>query len=129
KGVLMRLRTFSITDYIAAITLMALPYLFGFNDIYVARNVFFFFGIALLINSLFTKYQYSLSKIIPMGIHMAINFVLAIGIYFAPYWLGYRSALTPSQVLIHIGAGLFLITMISFSRVKTENDKLTTLNG
>ena len=124
KGVLlMRLRTYNIIDYITSVTLMTLPFIFGFSELAMARNVFILFGLLLLINSLLTNYEYSLTKLIPLGFHMVINFAIGAAIYFSPYFLGYRTALLPSQVLVHIAAGLFIITMISFSRVKTEEDK------
>src|SRR5690554_401787 len=119
----MRLRTFNIIDYLASAVLIALPFLFGFSDIIVAINAFIFFGVVLFFNSLLTNYEYSFSKIIPVGFHMVINFALGVAIYFSPYFLAYRPALLPSQVLVHMAAGLFMIAMISFSRVKTEHDK------
>lgn len=119
----MRLQTFNLTDYFGVFLLLSLPFLFGFSEIIVARNIFIFFAVVLLVNSLLTKYDFSLTKIIPIGAHMTINFITAVAVYFAPYWLGYRTLLTPSQVIAHMIGGLYLIVMISFSRIKTENDK------
>ena len=119
----MRLRTYNIVDYAAAVALIAIPFLFGFNEITVARNAFIVFGLVLFGYSLLTNYEYSLSKIIPMGLHMCLNFALGVAIYFAPYYLGYRLLLNMPQILIHMFTGLFMVGLIFFSRVKTEKDK------
>jgi hypothetical protein len=114
------LRIHSIVDYVAAVVLLAAPYVFGFADIDIARNFFLFLGVALAAYSAITKYRYSLAKIIPVGPHMFLDVVVGFFTMIAPYVLNYRLAISSAQTAAHYFIGLAIWGLVALTRPDTH---------
>jgi hypothetical protein len=110
------LRVHSIVDYVAAVVLVAAPYVFGFADIDVARNFFLVLGIGLAAYSALTKYRYSFAKIIPIGPHMFLDVVVGFLTMVGPYVLNYRLAISSAQTAAHYFIGLGVWALVALTR-------------
>lgn len=118
------LKIHNILDYVAGVLLLFVPALFGFSEIDAARNLFIFAGVFLIAYSLITKYYYSLLKIIPLGVHMALDVASGVVVMLAPWVLGYRDLLTGGQEIVHYVLGVGVIGLVAMTRSKTESDKI-----
>ena len=118
------LKIHNILDYAAGVLLLFVPALFGFSEIDAARNLFIFAGVFLIAYSLITKYYYSLLKVIPLGVHMALDVASGVVVMLAPWVLGYRDLLTGGQEIVHYVLGVGVIGLVAMTRSKTESDKI-----
>jgi hypothetical protein len=114
------LRVHNVVDYVAAVLLVAAPYIFGFADIDVARNFFLIMGVGLAAYSAITKYRYSLAKIIPIGPHMFLDVVVGFLVMVGPYVLNYRLAISSGQTAAHYFLGLGLWGLVALTRPDTH---------
>jgi hypothetical protein len=104
-----------ILDYIVGIVLIAAPNLFGFADIggpavYTARLV----GVLVLLQSLITRYELGLLKILPMKTHLTFDYVLSIFLALSPWLFQFNH--NPNNVwLPHVvvGVAVFLVTLMT----------------
>ena len=114
------LRVHAILDYIAAVVLVAAPYIFGFSEIDIARNFFLILGIGLAVYSALTKYKYSFAKIIPVGPHMFLDVVVGFLTMIGPYVLNYRLAISSAQTAAHYFIGLGIWGLVALTRPDTD---------
>lgn len=117
------LRTHNVIDYVTAVALVLVPYIFGFSHIEAARGLFITSGIALAVYSLLTKYYYSAAKIIPLGLHMVLDALIGVACILAPYVLGYRALLSSGQFAVHAVLGLGVLGLVAFTRPRSEATK------
>lgn len=117
------LRTHNIMDYVIGVFLVVAPYLFGFSHINAAANLFMIGGIALIVYSLLTNYYYSLARVIPLGVHMAMDALMGIVLILAPALFGYREMLTNGQYAVHIISGIGAVGLVALTRTRTEEAK------
>jgi len=117
---LISLRTHNVLDYVIGLALILAPAIFGFSDVYSARNVFLVLGAGLIGYSLFTRYQYSIAKVIPLGVHMTMDVLSGIILMAAPWVFGYRDILTGGQLAVHFIFGLGAVALVAFTQTKTE---------
>lgn len=117
------LRIHNIIDYIVGAVLLISPWLFGFADIAAARNIFLVGGVLLIAYSLFTKYYYSISRVLPLGVHMTMDALLGILLILAPALFGYRDVLTQGQYAAHIILGVAAVGLVALTRPRTEAAK------
>ncbi len=118
------LKTHNILDYVAGVMLLLSPFLFGFGDVTVARNVFMMSGFFLVLYSLFTNYDYAVLRVIPLGVHMSMDVLLGVFLMIAPWVLNYRVFLTSGQEYLHYILGVGVIGLVGLTREKTETDKV-----
>lgn len=114
------LKVHNILDYIVGAVLVVAPFAFGFAELDTARNVFMLGGFFLLLYSLLTNYEFAALRILPVGVHMALDVLLGIVVMTAPWIFDYRGLLTPSQEYLHYGLGVGVFALVGFTREKTE---------
>jgi hypothetical protein len=112
------LRTHSIFDYIIGAVLVVCPSVFGFSDLYPARNIFLVLGFGLVIYSLLTDYQLSIFKLIPLPVHMTLDVLAGIALILAPSVFNYRFQLTGGQYALHWIMGLGAMTLVAVTRTR-----------
>ncbi len=66
-------RVHGIIDYATGALLIVAPWLFGFADGTAAQWVPMVIGAGILVMSLITDYELSLTRIVPMGAHLAVD--------------------------------------------------------
>lgn len=117
------LRVHNIFDYIIGVALIISPGIFGFFEIEPARNVFVTLGGGLIGYSLFTKYRYSIVKLIPLGLHMTLDVLSGLVLMTAPWLFDYRAFLTGGHLTVHFIFGLGAIGLVALTRSRTERAK------
>lgn len=118
------LNVHNVMDYVVGTALVLSPFVFGFSDVPMARSLFLVLGLGLIGYSLVTRYRYSIAKIIPLGVHMFMDFAAGVIVMAAPWLMGYRGQLTGGQTAVHIIFGLGAIGLVAFTKPRTERGKL-----
>lgn len=86
-------RLHGILDYGGAAILLLAPSIFGFEEIggpaeVVPRTL----GIVVLLQALSTNYELSLVKLIPMKVHILMDYLLGALLAFSPWLFGFANA-------------------------------------
>lgn len=105
------IRAHNLADYALGAAFIAAPFAFGFNHVYFAQDVFLVLGVAVIGYSLLTDYAYSVSKAIPMSMHMTFDVVCGIFAVLAPWIYGYREELSALQFVMHWVLGLAAVAL------------------
>ncbi len=66
-------RVHGMIDYATGALLIVAPWLFGFADGTAAQWVPIILGAGILVMSLITDYELSLTRLVPMGAHLAVD--------------------------------------------------------
>ncbi|MBC7692721.1 MAG: hypothetical protein H7222_13245 [Methylotenera sp.] len=109
------LRVHNVIDYVAAMALVLAPAVFGFADVFAARNVFLILGAALFGYSLFTDYYYSIAKTIPLKTHMGLDVANGVALMVSPWLFGYVNAIRGGDLAVHFIFGLAVIGLVTFT--------------
>jgi hypothetical protein len=117
------LKVHNILDYIVGALLIISPWLFRFSGVPGARNLFFILGVALVVYSMLTNYYYSVLRIIPLGVHMALDTAIGVFLILGPALFGYRELLTDGQYALHIILGIGAVGLVALTRPRTEAAK------
>jgi hypothetical protein len=104
-----------ITDYLVGIALLLAPNLFGFADVggaavFIPRLL----GVIILGQAIMTNYELGLVKMVPMKMHLTMDYVLSLFLAASP-WL-FRFHDQPSNVWMpHVVVGVmaFLLTLMT----------------
>jgi hypothetical protein len=123
---MLSLKTHNILDYVIGAILVLCPYVFGFSDVTAAKTVFLVLGFGLIGYSLLTNYQYSLFKVIPLGVHMTFDVIAGAVLILAPYVFGYRGMITGGQTALHYVLGLGAWALVATTRPRSERDVIMT---
>jgi hypothetical protein len=117
------LRTHNIFDYVVGTFLVLCPFIVGFSQIAPAVNVFMISGIVLVVYSLLTNYYYSLTRVIPLGVHMMLDALLGIFLILSPALFGYRNLLTDGQYAFHVVVGIGVVGFVAITQTRSETMK------
>lgn len=118
---MLSLKVHNVLDYIIGAALLASPYVFGFSEIPDARNVFVVIGGAWILYSLLTRYRYSVLKLIPLGVHMALDAAASVILMLWPTFSAYRDQLTGFQYALHFIFGIGALVMVTLTRTLSES--------
>ena len=108
-------KTHSILDYLAAVLLIASPYLFGFNDGSIAHYMPVALGIATIILSLLTNYEGGISKVISFRLHLILDVCQALLLGLSPWLFGFADRVYQPHVLMAV-AELLIIFFTKWPR-------------
>lgn len=111
-----------ILDYLGGIALLLAPNLFGFADeggaaVWIPRVL----GVAILGMALLTNYRVGVFRILPMSMHLYIDYVAGLFLAVSPFIFGFSSE--PGNVwLPHlvVGIGIFILTLLTQTSSETE---------
>lgn len=120
---MLSLKMHNILDYVAAVAVIACPWLFNFADMHIARDIFVGAGLFVIVYSLFTNYRFALVHQIPIGAHMMLDLLTGVFLFVAPWVFNYKGALAPGQEYLHYVLGVGLFAFVGFTRVHRETDK------
>ncbi len=96
-------------DYAVAITLIAGPFVLGFEGI--AQYLALAGGVGLFVYSLITDYSLSARKLLPFSVHLIIDFVAALVLVAAPFLFGFEG-LTKIFYLV-IGVAVIVVVLLT----------------
>lgn len=115
-------RVHGILDYLVGILLLLVPNVFGFAEVggpavWIPRVL----GIAVIVLALLTNYPVGLMKVIPMSVHLIIDYIAGIFLAASPFLFGFADA-DANVWMPHVIAGIavFLITLFTQSWSETE---------
>ena len=101
-----------ILDYLTGLLLIAAPYMFGFANGGAAQWVPMVLGVAAILYSLLTRYEWGLVKVIPMPAHLAIDGAHGALLAASPWLFGFAHEVHMPHLLL----GLFEIAVTAMSR-------------
>jgi len=113
---MLSIKAHNILDYAAGVLLLFAPAIFGFAEINSARNSFLFSGGALIVYSLFTKYDYSLWRLLSFRTHMSLDVLNGLFLMLAPWIFGFRDLLTSGQEILHYVLALGIFGLVAATR-------------
>ena len=107
-------RTHGVLDYVMGLLLIAAPYILGFADGTAAQYVPQAIGAAMLGASLLTNYELGLIRVIPMPVHLLLDFASGALLAASPWLFGFADRLYwPHLILglLEIGSALMTRTV------------------
>lgn len=104
-----------VIDYVVGFILLIAPNLFGFAHlggppVMVARLI----GLVFILQALFTNFELGLFKLLPMRVHLFIDYVASIFLAISPWLFGFNT--DPKNVWVPhllVGIALFVITLMT----------------
>ena len=111
-----------LIEYVAAAAFIAAPFVLGF-DSGAATAVSIVTGVLVLIIAATSEGRTSLVDQIPVGVHAALDFVLAFALIGAPFLFGFQDETDPTAFFIGIGVFHLLMTIATrFIREKPRSE-------
>jgi hypothetical protein len=111
-----------LADYTTGLLLLAAPYLFGFADGAAAQWVPMIIGAGILLMSLLTDYELSLSRLISMPVHLAADGAGGLLLLGSPWLFGFADRVRWPDIvigLLEIGAALMTRTTLDTAGSET----------
>ncbi len=106
-------RIHGMADYGTGLLLLVAPYLLGFANGGAAQYIPMLLGVAIIGMSLITDYELSISRIIPMPVHLGIDVAGGLLLAASPWLFGFADQVAWPHVIIgllEVGAGLMTRT-------------------
>lgn len=103
----------AVLDYLMGFLLMAVPFVFGFDESQNASGVFMAVGATVLVYSVLTRYELGLVKVIPFHVHLVLDFIGGVLLAASPWLMGFADYIVWPHVtfgLLEIGAALMTST-------------------
>lgn len=104
-----------VIDYLTGVTLLAAPYLFGFADGTAAQWVPTIIGLMIIGQSLITRYELSMAKIIPMPTHLMLDAGTGLVLAASPWLFGFADRVFVPHLLV----GLMEIAVVVLSESRS----------
>jgi hypothetical protein len=114
-------------DYLNAFTLLVAPKLWRLDEVPPSAATFYVFGGSLTATSLITDYELSVSNVIPMRAHLALDIVSGAALAASPFVLGFRQSGT-RYWLGHVAIGGSEIVTAALSK-RERISKRSTVAG
>jgi hypothetical protein len=83
------LRFHAMIEPVAAIVLIAAPWIFGFSDVDSATTLSVIIGVAILLTGMSTRWRWSLVKLIPLRTHFMMDVGIGILLIVLPWIFGF----------------------------------------
>ncbi|TFL16246.1 SPW repeat domain-containing protein [Jannaschia formosa] len=109
-------RTHGVIDYGTGLLLIVAPYLFGFATGGVEQWLPQVIGVAIILMSLLTRYELSISKMIPLKVHLGIDIAAGILLAVSPWLFGFADIIWWPHLLV----GLMEIVVAAMTRREPE---------
>jgi hypothetical protein len=112
-------RVHGAIDYLWGVALIASPWLLGFATGGAAQWVAVAFGAGAILYSLVTVYELGVLRIIPMGLHLALDGIAGTLLAASPWLLGFsREVFWP-----HLAFGMFSVAASLVTRTDPETGR------
>jgi hypothetical protein len=89
-----------IIDYLTGALLIIAPYLFGFANGNIEQWLPQLLGALTLIMSLFTNYELSATKVIPLKVHLAVDVISGVLLAASPWLFGFSGVIWWPHLLV-----------------------------
>ena len=112
-------RIHGVLDYLVAVILIVLPFLLGFDDHRTAMLVMVILGVATVVYSAMTRYEYGIVSIIPMTIHLGIDLTSGFLLTLSPWIFDFYDTV----FLPHLLLGVLEIVVSIFSNPRPTTSR------
>lgn len=99
-----------VVEYLAAILLIAAPFLFGFEED-SAQAVSIVVGVLVLVLAASTDGPTGLAKLVPVGIHAVFDLALAVFLIASPFLFSFDDESDPTAFFIVLGVAHLLLSI------------------
>ena len=101
-----------ILDYVLGALLIAAPFLFTFSDVGPATALSIVAGVFVLLSAASTDgLRTSLVKVIPLGAHIMLDYLLGALFIAAPFLFGFSDESAPTALFLVLGVLALLLTV------------------
>ena len=97
---------------IAAIVLIAAPWIFGFSDVSSAKISSIAVGVVMLLSGAMTRWRLAVVRVIPLRVHFMTDLLLGLALIVAPFILGFSSYGAATRFMVIAGV-LELVTALA----------------
>jgi hypothetical protein len=94
-----------VIDYLWGVALIATPYMFGFATGGAAQWIAVAFGVGAILYSAATDYEVGLVRLLPMPLHLGLDFLAGAALAASPWLLGFAGTVFWPHLLF----GLFSV--------------------
>jgi len=112
-------RLHGVLDYLVAMILIVLPFLLGFDDHRTALLVMVILGVATIVYSAMTRYEYGFVPVIPMTVHLGIDLTSGFFLALSPWIFDFNDTV----FLPHLLLGVLEIVVSIFSNPHPATSK------
>lgn len=112
-------RTHAIIDYATGLLLIVAPYLFGFATGEVEQWLPQVLGAAIIVMSLLTNYELSLTKLVPLPVHLGVDVASGALLAVSPWLFGFASIIWWPHLLV----GLMEIAVAAFTTRRSRRER------
>jgi hypothetical protein len=88
---------------IAAIVLIAAPWIFRFSDVNSAKVVAIVVGVIMLLSGAMTRWRFAIVRVIPLRIHLMTDLLLGVVLIVSPFVFGFSGNGAPTRFTIIAG--------------------------
>ena len=114
-----------IFDYIGGIALLAAPNLFGFADVGgAAVMVPRIIGLIVLLQSICTRYEVGLVKLIPMKMHLMNDYFASLFLAASPWIFGFNEG-PSNQWMPHVVVGIAVFVLSLMTETEPRSTSVT----
>ncbi|CAN5892745.1 SPW repeat protein [soil metagenome] len=103
-------RIHGILDYLMGILLIAAPWLFNFNQGGAETWIPVIIGIVILLQSLMTDFEVGMFRVMPMGVHLTMDFFIGLFLAISPWLFGFADFVWVPHVVFGVMAILASLT-------------------
>jgi hypothetical protein len=111
-------RAHGVIDYLTVILFIAAPWLFGFADGTAAQWVPVVIGVVILLSSVLTDYELSLTRMIPMPVHLGLDLLAGLLLAASPWLFGFSDRVWMPHLLL----GAFEVIVSLVTRTVPDTD-------
>ncbi|MFN4100599.1 MAG: hypothetical protein ACK4GT_12555 [Pararhodobacter sp.] len=95
-------RTHGIIDYVTGALLIVAPYLFGFATGGIEQWLPQLLGAITIVMSLFTRYELSIAKVIPLRVHFGVDMASGALLAVSPWLFGFSHIIWWPHLLVGV---------------------------
>jgi hypothetical protein len=93
-------KTHGVIDYLTGLLLIAAPYVFGFANGGIEHWLPMVLGAMTIIMSLFTNYELSVSRAIPLRFHLGVDMLSGVLLAASPWLFGFANVIWWPHLLV-----------------------------
>ena len=108
---LVNTKAHGIYDYLMGLTLIASPYIFDFSTDSTPQKICALAGMWIWIMSVITKYEFSMSKILTLRLHLAVDVLIGIFLAASPWVFGFDTVVYKPHVVF--GLTLIIVSLLT----------------
>lgn len=107
------LRTHAAVEPLAALLLIAAPWIFGFSEISDATTISVVLGVLVLLTALMTRWRMALVRVLSLSAHRAADISVGLFAIASPFLFGFSDQGGPTRFLIIMGVAELAVALLT----------------